>query len=106
MTELTGNNHKIADEGDKVRLTVSFYNMSGALANPSTITLATRTPAQLETAATSTTSGITNASTGVYYTDVTLNIAGLWRFEMRGAGNSVDQVERWAIDVQRSEVRP
>lgn len=103
---MTGNNHMIADEGDKVRLNVTFYNMSGALANPSTVSLATRTPAQLETAATTTTAGITNASTGVYHTDVTLNIAGLWRFEFRGVGNSVDQIERFAIDVTRSEVRP
>jgi hypothetical protein len=102
---MSGNNHLIRDEGDTVRFTVTFYNATGALANPTTVTWAQRTPAQAETANTTTTSGVTNVSTGVYYKDVLLSTAGLWRTEFRGVGNSVDQTERYSIDVIRSELR-
>jgi hypothetical protein len=96
---MSGDNHQIADQGDTVRLTATFRNTSGALTNPSTITFAQRTPTQTAAQATVTTSGNTNVSTGIYVRDVPLATAGLWQFEMRGTGNSVDQVIRYAVDV-------
>jgi hypothetical protein len=96
---MSGENHQIADQGDTVRLTATFTNFAGALTNPTTVTFVQRTPTQTVGQATSTTSGNTNTSTGVYIRDVPLTAAGLWQFELRGAGNNVDQVIRYAVDV-------
>lgn len=96
---MSGENHQIADQGDTIRLTAVFTNMAGQLANPTTVTFAQRTPTQTATGGTTTTSGNTNTSTGVYIRDVALASAGLWQFEMRGTGNGVDQVVRYAVDV-------
>lgn len=96
---MSGENHQIADQGDTVRLTARFRNQAGALTNPSTVTFAQRTPTQTATGGTSTGTGTTNTSTGIYIRDVALTSPGLWQFELRGVGNGVDQVVRYAIDV-------
>lgn len=91
-------NHQIAEQGDTIRISAVFTNMVGVLTNPTTVTFAQRTPVQTAAAGTTTTS-VTNSSTGNYYKDVSLTVPGLWRFEMRGVGNNVDQVVPYAIDV-------
>lgn len=102
---MAGLQYQVADEGDQVFLSFTFRNTSGALANPTTVTFAQRTPNQIETAGTTTTTGWTNPTTGTYTRFVPVNIAGLWQFEARGAGNQTDQVLTVAVDVQRSRVR-
>lgn len=102
---MSGNNHLVLDEGDVWLMRVYFYNTSGALATPTTTTFAQRKPSQDETSGTTSTSGWTTVSTGYLTRSVTLDEPGLWRFEARGAGNSVDQREVFSVEVRRSAVR-
>lgn len=102
---MSGSNHQIANENDTVLLTFTFYNTAGALATPSTTTFAQRTPAQTETGGTAVTTGWTTASAGVQTRTVALTSPGLWRFEARGVGNSVDDVQTYTIDVRRAVIR-
>lgn len=102
---MSGNNHQIANENDTVLLTFTFYNTAGVLATPTTTTFAQRTPAQAETGGTAVTTGWTTASTGVQTRTVALTSPGLWRFEARGVGNSVDDVQTYTIDVRRAVIR-
>lgn len=102
---MSGNNHAIVDEGDTVTITVTWRNQSGALTTPSTTTWASRTPTQTEAGGTTTTTGWTTASTGVQTRTQAFTVPGLHRFEARGAGNGVDDVQTFAFDVRRSTVR-
>jgi hypothetical protein len=102
---MSGNNHTVVQEGDTYTLTVTFRTRAGALATPTTTTYAQRTPAQTETTGTAVTTGWTTASTGVQTRDIVFNTPGLWCIEARGAGNSVDDVQQFYFDVQRSVVR-
>lgn len=97
-------NHLIVDQGDTRRWTVTFYNSSNALANPTTVTFLLRTPSQAQGGGTSVTTGWTSPSTGIYYRDISFSEAGLYLMEARGAGNSVDQTERLIVDVTASRV--
>lgn len=103
---MSGDNHRILDEGDTFLFDVTFTNTStGVLTAPSTVTYAERAPSQDEDSNYTTTSGWTNPSTGRYTRTVTVDEPGLWQLEARGAGNSVDQRHVVTIDVRRSNLR-
>jgi hypothetical protein len=101
---MSGNNHIIADEGDTVLLTVVWRTPAGVLATPTTTTFVTRTPSQTAAQSTSVTTGWTAASVGVQTRNVVLSTEGLWQFECRGAGASIDDVQTFAYDVRKSMV--
>lgn len=102
---MSGNNHLIVDENDVWTLDVYFRNQAGTLTTPVTTTYAQRKPTQTEGTGTTTTSGWTTAGVGHLTRPITFDTPGLWYLEARGAGNSVDDVQTWTIDVRRSNVR-
>lgn len=96
---MTGNNHTIVPLGAVRTIEVYWFNQAGALATPSTTTWAQRKPTQTEADRTVVTTGWTTVSTGRQTREVTFNEAGLWSAEARGAGNSVDDVQQFFIEV-------
>lgn len=96
---MTGNNHQTVPLGSVRTIEVYWFNQAGALATPSTTTWAQRKPTQTEADRTAVTTGWTTVSTGRQTRDVTLDEPGLWSCEARGAGNSVDDVQQFFIEV-------
>jgi hypothetical protein len=73
------------DVGDLVRLTVTYTNSAGSAVDPSTVTLAVKSSAGT-TAYTYAAGSITKSSTGVYYKDVMLTVAGQWDYTWTSTG--------------------
>jgi hypothetical protein len=91
--------------GDQVRLTVSFANAAGNLADPTAVTLLVRRRYQLEPVATSTYTypgTITKDSTGIYHVDVTPDNEGVWDYRWVATGTVV-AAEEGAFNVPNSE---
>lgn len=97
------------DIGDMVRVTGTFTDTGGTLADPDSVTFAYDTPTS--TAATSVTraststgevNGIIRASTGVYYADVLSTGVGLYeaRFTSTGAIQASGE-QWWSVRPQR-----
>lgn len=90
----------VRDVGDRERFTVTFTDLNGNAADPTTITFKVREPdGSTTTVATSDSpSQITNSSTGVYYYDFTYSQEGRHFFEWVGEGNLIAAVasERYA----------
>jgi len=73
--------------GQQVQLTATFTNTAGAAADPTTITLKYRVPATgVVTTKTYGVDALIRSSTGVYYFNLTLNVAGEWWYRWEGAG--------------------
>jgi hypothetical protein len=76
------------DKGEVYRSSVEFRDSTGALANPTTITVKYETPAGTET--TKTYAGdpavVIRPSTGVFYIDITASTAGVWPVLWIGTG--------------------
>lgn len=73
------------DVGDQVRLWGVFKNLAGADADPDTIICKHQDPSGNETTITYPT-GMTKASTGRYYVDLTIDEAGTWYYRFNGTG--------------------
>lgn len=101
---MSGTQFDTANVGDTVLLTFTFRNTSGTLTTPATTTFKQRKPSQTTSTSTTTTSGWTTASTGVQTRTVSIDEAGLWRFEALGAGNSVDDLQVHTIEAFASRV--
>ncbi len=101
---MSANNHLTVPLGAVRTIDVTFYSQSGALATPSTTTWAQRKPNQAEAERTVVTTGWTTVSTGRQTRTVTFDVAGVWQCEIRGAGNSVDDVRPMFFDVIDSRV--
>jgi hypothetical protein len=69
------------DIGDGIRITATFTNLSGGLADPTTIVFKLKAPS-----GTVTTPTVTHLSTGVYYVDVIPNVKGSWLYRWEGTG--------------------
>lgn len=67
--------------GSLVRLTNTFRDVAGALADPTTVTITITNPA-----GTVTTPTAVKDSTGIYYVDLTANVAGTWTYVWAGTG--------------------
>lgn len=64
-----------------VRVTGTFRDLAGALADPTAAVLTVKAPSgDLITPA------VTRASLGIYYADVTLDQPGAWAYEWQGTG--------------------
>jgi len=77
------------DEGQTIRVSGSFYNLSSVLADPSTITFQLEQPdgTVLEYVyGGSPDGGMVKSSTGQYYIDYTAEDPGMYRWRWHGAG--------------------
>lgn len=85
------------DVGDLVRVKGTF-KVSDTLTNPTAVTLKVKKPdGTVSTVAT------TNASTGVYHADVSIDQAGTWRYRFAGTGDAQAAGESVFV-VRRQEV--
>ena len=83
--------------GNKPRFTVTFTDVFGGLANPTTVVCKVRDPAGVIT-----TPVITNDSTGIYHADYATSLAlqGTWYVRFEGTGAVVAADERsFVVDV-------
>lgn len=78
------------DAGNKPRFTFRFYNTSGTLTNPTTVTVSIADPA-----GTVTNPSASNVSTGVYTADATaaMTLKGTWTVRVEAAGAVVAAAE-------------
>jgi hypothetical protein len=63
----------------------TFKNAAGALANPTTVTLRIQKPDGTIASYTNA-SGLTSDTTGIWYRDHDIDVAGTWQFRFEGTG--------------------
>ena len=85
--------------GDAVTLTATFKDSSGALADPTDVTLEVQDPNGTITTYTYSLSTITKSSTGIYTRNVSLTDNGTWEYEWQGTG-AVAKVGNGRINVR------
>ncbi len=90
------------DVGDSARLRCTVYDDTGALIDPTDLTLTLVDPAGTTTVIPKGT--LTHASTGVYTYPVTFALAGVYSYTFDASGN-VEQVESGALVVGRGGIR-
>lgn len=86
----------IYDIGDKTRLSVTFLNIAGAVADPTTVTLKLRTPAPASVESSHVYGvdiAVVRESTGIYHYDLSLPTSGVWwyRWDATGAVEAADE---------------
>lgn len=86
------------DIGDVVKLTGTFRDVDGDLANPTTVTLTV-----LEPDGTTSTPSASSSSTGIYTATVTIDQSGTWRYRWEGTGDVVT-AEEGSFDVRPRRV--
>lgn len=89
------------DVGDLVRIQVTFLDMDGVARDPATVTLRVRKPSG--TVVTVSNVQHPTPGSGVYYADVVLDEAGVWRYEWSSTGDPT-VVEGGEFYVYRSRV--
>lgn len=87
------------DFGQSVRVTGTFTNAAGALANPSTVTLTVKAPD-----GTSSTPTPTNVSTGVYEAIISGSQAGTYRYRWYGVTGTTTPADEQSFRISRSRV--
>jgi len=76
--------------GSRVRFTETFTNLlTGALSDPSVLTLKLRNPAGVETTYTLAGSDLVRLSLGVFYFEFTLAVAGQWSARWVASGTLI-----------------
>lgn len=77
--------------GSQVRITGTFTNPNASddPVDPTTITIYYKDPSGNITELSGTDSDVTNSSTGVYYTDITIDESGTWIYRFVGTGAAV-----------------
>ena len=86
----------VYDIGDLVRVTVTFTNFAGAVADPTSgqVTFAYRAPGASAVNLTYPTDpALVRESTGVYHVDISITDDGKWRYRATGAGAVIAAVE-------------
>jgi hypothetical protein len=81
------------DIGDLVRVTATFTDTGGTVADPTATVLHVETPDGTVTSYT--TSTITRVSTGLYRYDITTTGRGLYEYRFAGSGAVTAQQEGW-----------
>lgn len=79
--------------GDQVRLTVTFTDTAGVVADPTAVTILVKRRDGATTTFTYAGSSVTKSSTGVYYADYTVTEEGNYDYRMVGTGAVVAAVE-------------
>jgi len=78
-----------ADIGDLIRVTASFTDSAGALADPTAVAILARSPSGTELPL-----SVTNQSTGIYYAEHSIDEEDTWWFRAKGTGDIEDAAER------------
>lgn len=90
--------------GHTIRLYCDFYNLSGAAADPTGVTLTLQAAGGAPTVYTYAATEITRESTGVYYREITLAAPiGRWNYRWEGTG-AVKAVEEGTYTVEASRL--
>lgn len=92
----------VYDIGDQVRVTTTFTDLAGVVADPSTVTCDVKTPRGVSTAYVyGTDASLTKTSTGIYNLDLDLTEAGTWAWKFNGSG-SLKAADQGRISVRKS----
>lgn len=86
----------IYDIGDGIRITATFTNLAGALADPTTVVFRVLDPLGAMT-----TPSFSRDSLGVYYADIVATAKGVWLYRWEGTG-SVTVAEESSFTVRSS----
>jgi hypothetical protein len=89
------------DIGDQPRLTMTFTDIDGVLADPTDFTLTLQKPSGIEI--TKIAADCTHQSTGVYYWDQLLTESGRWQINVVSTGATV-AAEQTQLDVRESNI--
>lgn len=93
----------VYDIGDVSRLSVTFTNLAGDLADPTAVALIIQSPDGIQTVINPV--SIINPSTGVYHYDLSLTQSGLYLYRYTGTG-SITAVEEGQIEVRGTILIP
>jgi hypothetical protein len=91
------------DVGDLVRVTATFTNAAGTVADPAAVTARYRSPSGTTTTLTyGVDAELVKESTGVYHVDISASESGTWsyRFASTGSGQAANEE---SFFVERSE---
>ncbi len=88
------------DVGDAARLAVAFTSLSGALTDPTTVTLTIQAPDNTQT-----TPSVVHDSTGKYHYDLSITQSGVYLYRYVGTG-AVAAVEEGQIMVRSTTLVP
>ena len=88
------------DVGDTVRVSATFLNVNGVLADPATVTCTFRRPNGTNITATP-----TSSTTGVWIAEVTVDDSGVWRYRFEGT-DTESVAEEGSFVVRRQMVIP
>ena len=88
------------DIGDRVRITATFTDLAGAVADPTTVALTVKAPD-----GTLTSPSNSKDSTGVYHADVNPDASGTWWYRWTGTGALV-AAEEGTFSVRQRQVGP
>lgn len=83
------------DINDVVRITGTFTSTAGALANPGKVTFVLEDPAGVITTRTSTAASVANPGTGVFYTDIVIDLTGVYEFRVYSTGTIRSSTQGW-----------
>lgn len=83
------------DIGDVVRLTGTFRSTAGVLTDPTKVTIKYEDPSANVVTITSTAGSVFHPSTGVFYTDVVIDEAGVWEYRIYSTGLITSSTEDW-----------
>jgi hypothetical protein len=90
------------DIGDQVRITTTFTNLAGAVADPTVITCVVKSPLGTSTTYTyGTDAELTRTSTGIYNLDLSIVDAGTYKYKFAGIGALVT-ADQGRVEVRRS----
>jgi hypothetical protein len=90
------------DIGDVVRLTGTF-TVSSTNTDPTTITLKVKDPSGNTATYTYALAQVTKSAVGIYYYDLAIDEAGIWRYEWTGTGTCQAVAEGW-LEARESRV--
>lgn len=90
------------DVGDTVRLGVTFA-VSGTNTDPGTVTLKVKDASGNTDTYTYALAQITKSATGIFYKDVALDEAGVWRYRWVGTGSAAG-AEEGSLQVRHQTV--
>ena len=89
------------DIGDLVRVTGTFTNAAGTATDPAVVKFSYRDPSENITTLTyGTDAAVVKSATGIYYSDVSIDEAGVWWFRWFSTGTGQAAGESW-VDVRK-----
>ena len=90
------------DVGDVVRVTGTF-TVGGTNTDRTAVTLKVKDPGGVVDTYTYALSQVTKSAVGIYYKDLSIDEAGVWRYQWVGSGACVAMEEEW-LEVREKRV--